>query len=69
MMDRLWKVELAFEEDPASVSPENLELYQETMVEMVRQVLLGNKEGLITATPLDYAEFLSRLEGLKSSRR
>jgi hypothetical protein len=65
MMDRLWKVETAFEEDPASVSDEDLALYRKTMVEMVREVLLGNKAGLFEATTIEYADFSARLDGLR----
>jgi hypothetical protein len=69
MMDRLWKIETAFEENPASVSDEDLELYRKTMVETVRKVLLGNTVGLFEAVPIGYADFLARLDGLKSAAR
>ena len=69
MMDRLWKVETTFEENPASVSRDDMELYRKTMVEMVREVLLGNKAGLFEAAAIDYADFLSRLDGLKQAER
>jgi hypothetical protein len=69
MMDRLWKVEQAFEDDPASVSPDDFALYQKTMVEMVREVLLGDKPGLFEVAAIDYDELLSRLAGLKATLR
>lgn len=69
MMDRLWKVELAFEENPASVSRSDLALYQETMVKMVQEVLLGDKAGLFEPARIDYADFMSRLNGLKRIER
>lgn len=65
MMDRLWKVETSFEADPASVSAEEMALYQATMVEMVREVLLGSKENLITVEPIAYADAISRAAELK----
>ena len=42
-----------------------MDLYQKTMVKMVKEVLEDGKEGLFEALPLNYAEFLSRLEKLR----
>ena len=67
-MDRLWKVELAFDRNPAEVDPSEVKLYQDTMVSMVREVLLGQKEGLIEAHPVDYSIFMVHLNGLKNRR-
>jgi hypothetical protein len=69
MMDKLWRIETAFEENPDSVSREDLALYQKTMVEMVRQVLLGTTTGLFETATVDYSDFLSRLNGLRRAAR
>jgi len=65
MMDRLWKVETGYEEDPSTVSREEIDLYRETMLKMVKEVLKGRKEGLFELQPLKYDGFLSRLERLR----
>jgi hypothetical protein len=66
MMDRLWKVETSFDADPASVGADDMELYQATMVEMVREVLLRGREELISVESIEYEGFLARLDGLKT---
>jgi hypothetical protein len=66
LMDSLWKVELGYEENPANVSREEFELYQNTMYNMVKNVLLDQKEGLIEVEPIDYDKFQEILEGLKA---
>ncbi|MDI6808675.1 MAG: hypothetical protein QME66_06815 [Candidatus Eisenbacteria bacterium] len=65
-MDRLWKVELAYDQNPATVSPSDLKLYQDTMVGMVKEVLTGQKEALFEAKLIDYDNFMSQLNRLKS---
>jgi hypothetical protein len=65
-MDRLWKIELAYDQDPMSVSPSDMELYRDTMVDMVKEVLTGQKEGLFEAQLIDYDEFVSQLKRIKS---
>ncbi|MGD8777448.1 MAG: FmdE family protein [Ignavibacteria bacterium] len=65
-MDRLWKVELAYDQNPADVSQSDLKLYRDTMVDMVKEVLTGQKEGLFEAKLIDYDEFMSHLNRLKS---
>ena len=65
-MDRLWKVELAYEENTASVNQADLELYQNTMFTMVKDVLLDQKSGLFDVELIDYDEFLSILKKLKA---
>ena len=66
LMDRLWKVELAYEENPASVNQTDLELYQNTMFNMVKDVLLDQNKGLFDVKLIDYDEFLSILNSLKA---
>lgn len=66
LMDSLWKVELAYEEDPATVSKADAELYQNTMFRMVSDLLLDRKEGLIAVEPIDYDAFRAMLEKLKA---
>ena len=65
-MDKLWKVELAFEDDPDSVSKSDKELYSNIMHQMVSDVLLDGKNNLIEVEPIEYTEFTTRLESLKS---
>ena len=66
LMDRLWKVELAFDKNPHSVNQADIELYQDTMEDIVKEVLLDQKKGLFEVKPIEYDEFLSRLSKLKS---
>ena len=66
LMDRLWKVELAYEENPASVNQTDLELYQNTMFNMVKDVLLDQKKGLFDVELIDYDKFQSILKRLKA---
>lgn len=64
LMDRLWKVELVYEEDSSTVSSEDIKLYQDTMYQMIQDVLLNQKDGLFTVETINYAEFLSILNPL-----
>jgi hypothetical protein len=64
-MDRLWQVELAYDQNPQNVSPSDLRLYQDTMADMVREVLTGEKEGLFEAKLIDFDRFLLHLNRLK----
>jgi hypothetical protein len=66
LMDRLWKVELTYEENPASVNQADLELYKNTMFTVVNDVLLNQKIGLFDVELIDYDEFLSILQQLKA---
>ena len=66
-MDRLWKVELAYEEDPASVNQTDIELYQNAMLQVVKDVLLDKKEGLFEAKSIEYEEFLQRLNRINTN--
>ena len=63
-MDRLWKVEVSYDEDPASASRADKKLYQDTMMKVVRDVLVVPIKGLFEAELIEYDEFLSRLNGL-----
>ncbi len=65
-MDRLWKVELAYDHDPSTVNQSDIQLYQDTMVDIVKVVLTGDKEGLFETELLDYDEYISRLNRLKN---
>ena len=64
-MDKLWKIELAYESDPESVAQADEKLYQDNMRKMVREVLLGNMAGLIEAERISYDTFMSRLNNIK----
>ena len=64
-MDGLWRIELAYEEDPGSVDSSDVELLQETMETMVLDVLLDRKEGLISTRKIPYEEFVTRLDSLR----
>ena len=66
LMDSLWKVELAFDKDPASVDKDDIKLYQDTMEDVVEDVLLDQKKDLFEIEPIEYDEFLSRISKLKS---
>ena len=65
-MDRLWKIECAFEEDPDSVDAAKIELYRGTMETIVRDVLFDRIDGLITARIIPYNEFQARLDSAKA---
>jgi hypothetical protein len=65
-MDRLWKIEIAHDTDPASVTRADMELYQDAMEAMVREVLLGDRNGLFEVESMEYEEFLSMLRRLES---
>ena len=65
LMDRLWKVELAYEENPASVNQADLELYHNTMFQVVKDVLFDQKKPLFEVELIDYDKFLSMLKRLK----
>ena len=64
-MDRLWRIESDYDQDPGGVNPTDVRLYQDTMVDMVRKVLLEETEGLFESELIDYEEFLSHLNRLK----
>ena len=64
-MDKLWKVELAFDKDPDSVNQADVKLYQDTMFDVVEQVLLDQKKGLFEVESIEYDEFISRINKLK----
>jgi hypothetical protein len=64
-MDRLWKVELAFDKDPDSVNQDDIKLYRDTMEDVVKEVLLGKKKGLFEVKPIEYDEFLARINRSK----
>ena len=65
-MDRLWKIECAFKENPDSVDAAEIELYRDTMETIVRDVLLERIDGLITARNIPYNEFQARLDSAKT---
>ena len=65
-MDKLWHVELAYEENPASVNQADLELYKNTMYTVVNNVLSDQKKGLFNVELIDYDEFQSILKQLKA---
>ncbi len=66
LMDKLWKVELAYDENPASVNQADLELYQNIMFNVIKDVLLDQKDSLFDVELIDYDKFLSILKRLKS---
>ena len=65
LMDRLWKVELAYEENPSSVNQTDLKLYQDTMYKMVEDVLLNQENELFNVELIEYDKFQSILKQLK----
>jgi len=60
-MDRLWKIELAHDNDPDSITQADIKLYQDSMEAMLKDILLGDREGLIEATSIEYEELMSLL--------
>lgn len=68
LMDSLWKIELAYEENPTSVNSDNLEFYQKEMFTMVNDVLFEKKEGLFEAELINYDEFQAVLKELKQEK-
>lgn len=64
-MDKLWKIECGFEEDPSSVSEEALHRYRHAMVAMVGDVLFERVDGLITVRSIRYEEFQGRLNSVR----
>ncbi len=65
LMDKLWKVELAFDKDPDAVNQADIKLYQDTMFDVVKEILQGQKKGIFEVKPIEYDEFLSRISKLK----
>ena len=65
LMDKLWKVELAFDKDPDSVNQADIKLYQDTMFNVVNEILQGQTKGLFEVKPIEYDEFLSQISKLK----
>jgi len=64
-MDKLWKIEESYDKNPASVNQDDLKIYRDTMVNVVKDVLLGRKIGLFETKDIEYDEFLSRLSRLR----
>lgn len=67
-MDRLWRVESAYDKNPGDVSPADMQLYRKTMADMIKEVLENDTPGLFEATVIDYDAFRSHLDRLKSGR-
>lgn len=65
-MDKLWKIEGSYDKDPASVNQDEIILFRDAMVNVVKDVLLGRKIGLFEAKKIEYDEFLSRLNVIKT---
>ncbi len=64
-MDELWKIELAFESDPASVSDADMARYRQAMRKMVHDVLFNRVPGLITVKSVSYEAFQARLDAVR----
>ncbi|MBN2563775.1 MAG: hypothetical protein JXQ75_22890 [Phycisphaerae bacterium] len=64
-MDRLWRIERAFEENRDSVGTAEIELYRGAMETIVRGVLFERASGLITARVIPYDEFQARLDSVR----
>ena len=54
LMDRLWQVELALDKEPNSVSETDKKLYRDTMVSIVKDVLLDRKSCLFEVNKISY---------------
>ena len=66
-MNSLWKIELAFEDDPGSVSASDVDRYSQAMRKMVRDVLFDRVPGLITVEPMAYSDFQARLDAVRKT--
>jgi hypothetical protein len=66
-MDKLWKIELAYEENPCSVNQTDFNLYQNEMFKMVEDVLFDKKNDLFTIEPIEYDKFQSMLNQQKEN--
>jgi len=66
LMDRLWKIELAYEENPDAVNQDDLELYQNTMVKMVQDILLDKNKNLFRIDSINYNDFQLKLDSIKA---
>ncbi|MBL7191759.1 hypothetical protein ISS30_08685 [bacterium] len=64
-MDKLWKIEVDYDKAPASVSLSDIELYQDAMLKIVKDVLLSQNKSLFEIKLIEYEDFLSRLNRLK----
>ena len=67
-MDRLWGIELAFEEDRRSVDAAEIEVYRDAMESIISDVLFERVDGLITARVIPYDEFQVRLDSASQRR-
>jgi len=66
LMDSLWKVGLSYENDPSSVSQADMELYRNTMYDMVKDVSMDRKKDLIEVELMDYDDFQAMLKRSKA---
>ena len=67
LMDRLWQIEIALDKEPNSVTGSDKKLYQDTMVSIVKDVLLDRKPGLFEVQSISYPFFEKDLELMKSN--
>jgi len=64
-MDKLWAIETGYENNPSSISNQDIELYRDNMFEMIHDVLFENKTGLFEIKSVDYGEFQNMLNKLR----
>ncbi|HHI88154.1 MAG TPA: hypothetical protein ENK03_04430, partial [Candidatus Cloacimonetes bacterium] len=67
LMDRLWQIEIALDKEPNSVTGSDKKLYQDTMVSIVKDVLLDRKPGLFEVQSISYPFFEKDLELMKTN--
>ena len=67
-MDELWKIETTFDQDPDSVSAEDVNRYRNAMRKMVEDVLFDKVPNLITVESIPYSDFVKHLDVAKSSK-
>ena len=64
-MDKLWQIELALDKEPNSVSESDKKLYRDTMVSIVKDVLLDRKSDLFEVQSIPYSLFEMNIELMK----
>jgi hypothetical protein len=64
-MDRLWRIECAFEKDRRSVDEAQIQLYRGSMKALVQDILFGRINGLISARIVPYDEFQARIDSAR----
>lgn len=65
LMDSLWKIELAYEDNPHSVNQSEIEIYQNALYNMIKDVLFDKKKEAFEVEQIKYEDFLLMVEKFK----